>query len=445
MSDKNKHIDKLESFFRKGVEKADFNFVEEDWAKMEKMLDERQPVVPVTWWRSGRIWIPVVLALVVFTALYVWQNERSGAGYFNENPEVRNGDMQEIQSDRSGTGFRQLQDMEQETNTAENYTGNKQQSMRSDAAAVVPRSNLYGQEQTRAGGGAAPSAAYAASVQKSDNKGGGEDIGAAPARFGLDQPVADGAEERITHPLVPVRPKPFAPEPGIRRGIYALQYIPKAGRPNVPQHTAGQSDYTFDSFKRYLAVGFTVSPDYSAVGFSNFGNSGSRVGMVIEYGLSRRFVINTGFVLTNNKYEADGRDYQAPYGFWTKGVVPAQTYGECRIVDIPVNIRYNIGLWNRHRLFVNAGASSYIMMREKYYYSYYNDDPDLISEWENSKPSVHWFGIGNASIGYEYMLSPRLSVQAEPFVKFALTGIGYGSVELNSFGAYFTLKYSILR
>ena len=48
--------------------------------------------------------------------------------------------------------------------------------------------------------------------------------------------------------------------------------------------------------------------------------------------------------------------------------------------------------------------------------------------------------VGNLSAGYEQNLG-SFSVQAEPYVKFALRGVGMGKVDLNSYGMNIGLKY----
>ena len=47
----------------------------------------------------------------------------------------------------------------------------------------------------------------------------------------------------------------------------------------------------------------------------------------------------------------------------------------------------------------------------------------------------------NLSAGYEYEAGPHWRLQAEPYVKVPLTGVGAGKVQLLSAGVYFGLKY----
>jgi hypothetical protein len=75
-----------------------------------------------------------------------------------------------------------------------------------------------------------------------------------------------------------------------------------------------------------------------------------------------------------------------------------------------------------------------------YYYQYANGSP---GHRYRSYPSTerHWFSILNLSGGFEKKISKWFSIQAEPYLKIPLTGVGYGNIELSSYGIYFSLKF----
>ena len=60
----------------------------------------------------------------------------------------------------------------------------------------------------------------------------------------------------------------------------------------------------------------------------------------------------------------------------------------------------------------------------------------------NSDSSINYlFSVLNISAGFEHNISKQLSVQAEPYLKVPLKGMGYGSMNLDSYGLYLTFKY----
>ncbi len=100
-------------------------------------------------------------------------------------------------------------------------------------------------------------------------------------------------------------------------------------------------------------------------------------------------------MLVYNKYEAYGEDYHAPSRYWKKGIVADEAYGECKMIDIPLNLRYNVITNAKHKVFVSAGASTYFVLKEDYYFHYENEDPELPDHWGTEKTTVYPFGIIN--------------------------------------------------
>jgi hypothetical protein len=58
---------------------------------------------------------------------------------------------------------------------------------------------------------------------------------------------------------------------------------------------------------------------------------------------------------------------------------------------------------------------------------------------EASNENKHYFSVLTLSGGYQYMFNKRVSLQAEPYVKLPLIGIGLGKIDLNSAGILFSL------
>jgi hypothetical protein len=190
-----------------------------------------------------------------------------------------------------------------------------------------------------------------------------------------------------------------------------------------------------------MGIGF--SPDFSTVGLGNFVAPGIRWNAMFEVGLSGRFFMNTGIVWVKNKYEAYGEDYHAPSRYWKNGIVADEAYGECVMLDIPINLRYNVLMSGRHQFFISGGASTYFLLKEDYYFYYEEDDPELPKHWGTDKTTIYPFGIVNLSIGYQYQIGRKGAIQIEPFIKLPTTGVGWGKVDLHTLGIYFMYKYRI--
>lgn len=211
---------------------------------------------------------------------------------------------------------------------------------------------------------------------------------------------------------------------------------------NLPE--ASSINPKVDDVKRAsFILGLGYSPDFSTVGIGNFVSPGSRWKLSAEVGFLKRLQLQTGIVLVNNQYEAYGEDYHAPSRYWKKGIVADEAYGECKMIDIPLNLRYNFFIRGKHQIFISAGASTYFVLKEDYYFHYEQDDPELPTHWGTEKTTIYPFGIINFSAGYQYMLGRKSALQVEPFIKIPTTGIGWGNVDLHTIGVYFMYKYRL--
>jgi len=190
-------------------------------------------------------------------------------------------------------------------------------------------------------------------------------------------------------------------------------------------------------------IGLTYAPDISTVKFTHTQKPGTNYGLNIGYNISRRWQVNAGIIYTTKNYKMNGEDYHPPKGYWTDYVNLQEVEGSCDMWDIPVNVRYNIIPRKRSNFFASAGLSSYIMEKEDYdYYYTYGSNPNVVQRnrtYENV--GNYWFSVVNLSIGYEKQIGKNISLQAEPFFKQPLKGVGFGNIKLNTTGIFFTGKY----
>ncbi|MCR5888720.1 PorT family protein [Hymenobacter sp. J193] len=187
------------------------------------------------------------------------------------------------------------------------------------------------------------------------------------------------------------------------------------------------------------------APEVSTVRFSPVTKTGSNVGGQLEYFFTERLSLNVGVLRAMKRYEARGSDYHARPAYLPYNVEIDEVYAACRMVDIPLNVRYALRVQPKYRLFASAGLSSLLMRDEQYeyYYDYYNRP--VQREWRVQKGSNHWLSVVNLSVGYERQVAARWGLRAEPFVKIPLGGVGAGQVRLSSAGIFFGAQYRLLK
>lgn len=197
------------------------------------------------------------------------------------------------------------------------------------------------------------------------------------------------------------------------------------------------------SFKKGLYFRIGVSPDMSFVTTDELTKFGSNLALLLEYRFNNRLSIQGGVLRSMKYYDAYPESYEWPYN-WPTPPKLVDINATCKMLDIPVNVRYDISQKPLSRWFVSAGATSYIMLNEKYVYNYENPaDPKIKwNKWEG-KTGPYYLGVLNFSMGYEYQLFRKLSIQAEPLFKLPISQVGFGQVNLSTLGLLVSAKYPI--
>lgn len=198
-----------------------------------------------------------------------------------------------------------------------------------------------------------------------------------------------------------------------------------------------------------LNIRFIFSPDISSIGIQNFTKPGTNFGFLAEYQISRRWAIQAGVIQSRKIYKAMPDQYVMPTG-WRWAVMPIGINGQCKMLDVPINLRYNLLLLPMGegrapaRWFLSSGVTTYIMKNERYDYTFANpNDPRIRYRYWEGNTGQYRFSNLNLSVGYERPIGRRLAWQVEPFVKMPLQGIGQFKVRLFSTGVFGSIRYRI--
>jgi hypothetical protein len=185
----------------------------------------------------------------------------------------------------------------------------------------------------------------------------------------------------------------------------------------------------------YFYAGVLAAPDMSMVKFQSVKGVGFTGGVLLGYAINHKWAVETGLYLDRKKYYTQG-EY-----FSRKNIPLPSSYniltvdGSCNMLEIPLNVRYNIGSGvGKVNWFATAGMSSYLMSREAYNYAY-----EWIGIYGNSfytykQPSRYWFSVINLSLGYEHTLGRIGELRVEPYLRIPTSGIGTGVLPVMSTG-----------
>lgn len=193
---------------------------------------------------------------------------------------------------------------------------------------------------------------------------------------------------------------------------------------------------------RFISVRAIAGVDLSSIKFFTLDDPGFNYGLLLGYAFNDRWSLYSGAVSSRKIYtsydideaytNASGYDYPIN-----------QLDGDCRVLDIPINIYYTFFPTRSFSIRAGMGFSSYIMLSEDYVYHVDNPYGSDVYYQSVSRENNEWFKILNASVVLQKRLNDKFSLELEPYLKAPLAGVGEGEVSLVSLGAFFNVRYDI--
>jgi hypothetical protein len=212
-------------------------------------------------------------------------------------------------------------------------------------------------------------------------------------------------------------------------------------RPNKkPSRSHSASGGAAMAYRPKFALSIVASPDINSVkGFSQ-NKVGTNAGLLLTMGVSRKWSITTGAIYADKPYLTDFANYASTYPFKT---APVSVSASCVVLDIPINVGYQVYNKGVNKFSLGTGLSSYIMLRENYTFNYAGAYPDGPATYNVRNRNQHIMGILNLNMTYQREISSKFGVAVQPYYKVPLTGIGVGQVNLKSAGVAVGVTWNI--
>jgi len=194
-----------------------------------------------------------------------------------------------------------------------------------------------------------------------------------------------------------------------------------------------------------IYAGVYLSPDISTVKFQSVKNTGVTIGFLIGYQFNKKLSLETGLAWNKKHYYSNG-DY-----FSTKNIVlPANAKitkldGVCKMIEVPVTIRYNFKSSVKTNLSVSAGVSSYIMKSESYDYTIDHTGLQYPRSAGYKNSSTNLLAVATVGFGYNRFLGKGAALRLEPYIKIPLTGVGIGKLPIMSTGMNIGITKKLFR
>ncbi len=428
--------DSIERFFQKAANQSDASHLNEDWQKMESMLDERMGAEAIIKKRMVRQGITVAAITAVIVAAISYMTFRTGSlqvgeGNRSDQEQAAVGD---IAADDHKTSGNVSADLSSDPSPFD--AGNDSQAKR---IAEVPATTRVLSQQ-RLSPGALHAVVDASETVRSPD-------------------VHDVTRERIAYPVDPVDNEVDSGDAnreqdeqksvsGPDEPAEDQSQIVRTALQGDEEHTEDVPASRQESSAARWQVSVVAAPDFSATALSRYSAPGKAFGVTLGYRMGKKLSMTLGIVKSAKRYRGVGDEYHPPKGYWnrrTNGVVPDFIDGRCNVLEIPFSVQYDLHQGLKSRIYVSAGLSSYVMLDEFYDYEFSSPNPGADENWYTDENTRYALAAGNLAVGYERQLSGRMGVGFEPYVKMPFAGIGWSDVKLFSAGAYVSLRYTIGR
>ncbi|MCF3110326.1 outer membrane beta-barrel protein [Niabella sp. CC-SYL272] len=165
---------------------------------------------------------------------------------------------------------------------------------------------------------------------------------------------------------------------------------------------------------------------------------GLNAGLLVQRKLGgSRFSVESGVVYESMTYDVNNADFN-PNGNPVSSRV-SNIEGSCTMIDVPVNVRYDVVASKKNKAFVSTGVSPTVIVKQSYIYDFDRGDGPVSINRDVSGKGKSVYAVANLSIGYEQKWE-HVSVQIAPYVKIPMGEIGYGNLSLGGVGTQISIK-----
>lgn len=400
----------LEDLLRKISDSAEIPYSKEDWKDMESRLDQLSNPSSTGSGKKGLIWAGVVFLLVLLS-LATWTTRSTIKGEDQIEPELN---MSEQTGVKEGGELNLLESNTSDVNKIHPDAGEK----------INPSTALTMSDSEGTGTYSQSTSSGITDVHGNSLQNLGE-IDAGNLEIPKWKRQESFSFQEWANPM---------PTPDFKSSIPVGMEL-KNWNPDTGMHE--KTEKSLFGFAGRFSLSIQAAPDLSGVEMNQVEKAGQAFGVGVSYFIKPRLSVSSGVFYSFKPYSSDGEN-QSGYGN-----EPNRVFGECDILDIPINLRYYPIEGKVQRVFASVGLSSYLMLEEYYQLEY--QDPvtgyPYIDEISVSGANNHFLGVVNISAGYERKLGKQLSLQVEPYFKIPINGLGEGNISLKSTGIFVGLNF----
>jgi hypothetical protein len=189
-----------------------------------------------------------------------------------------------------------------------------------------------------------------------------------------------------------------------------------------------------------FSISVLAASDANAVN-SGHSQTGTNYGLQLSLRVTKKLIISTGVAYAIKPYSSTPTSYSADS--YNPSRTPSNIQANCKVLDVPLNLSYQLYSKGSNAIGVGTGLSSYFMLKENYRFDYAAETGWKPYNLEVRNKNTHLFGVLNVNVNYQRRINSRFSAVLQPYMKVPLTGIGNGKVDLKSTGVALGINWNI--
>jgi hypothetical protein len=190
-----------------------------------------------------------------------------------------------------------------------------------------------------------------------------------------------------------------------------------------------------------FSISVLAASDANAVNSFGHSQTGTNYGLQLSLRVTRKLTISTGVAYAIKPYSSTPTSYSS--ASYNPSIAPTNVQANCKVLDIPLNLSYQLYSKGSNTIGVGTGLSSYFMLKENYRFDYSAESGWKPYNLEVRNQNTHLFGVLNVNVNYQRRINSKFSAVLQPYMKLPLTGIGNGKVDLKSTGVALGINWNI--
>ena len=167
---------------------------------------------------------------------------------------------------------------------------------------------------------------------------------------------------------------------------------------------------------------------------------GGNFGATLSVTFAKKWTISSGASYDIKPYLTSFSNYRTNYYFVNQ---PSSVNADCRMLDIPININYQVYSHRANNLSLGTGLSSYFMLRESYKFNYADSYATGPAGFTVTNQNHNILSVLNLDAIYTHQINSKIGVTVQPYLKVPLSNVGASQVRLQSTGVALGLSWNI--